>query len=288
MLKLNAVLKYGGASLEDASSVKVLSSHVSNYMTKQPTILVVSAMKGGTNDLELLASYLSEKNISKARELLQKIYDFQVDTMENLFLSNDYCPVYDEIDRILTFDFDEYSGMPYDFICGKIVPVGELMSSVIVSSYLNGAGLKNRLIDARDYMVTSENPVNAQVLFGETEKKMKSIFTRSLLQENPLIVTQGFIGKSSNGLSSTIGREGSDYTAALLGTILEALNLGFWKMRGVDGNPQKISREEFKKIEENSTEGRLLYQKCLDFLIEKKKDFWIINSNDPDSRTLVC
>jgi aspartate kinase len=282
------VNKVGGASIKDASSVKVLSRHVSVYMMKQPTILVVSAMDKATNLLERLALCLSTKNINEARELWQEIYDFHLRIIAKLFPSSDYCPVYNEICKILAFNFGEYYGMPHDFICGKVVPAGELMSSVIISKYFKRTGLKNRLIDARDYMVTTQNHINAQVLFGETEQGMKSIFTGSLLQENPLIITQGFIGKSDIGVSSTIGREGSDYTAALLAIMLGAEHLNFWKKRGVYGNPERISREEFQKIEEDSTKGnRLLYSKCLDLLIEYGRNFRIINFDNPDEKTKV-
>jgi aspartate kinase len=222
-------------------------------------------------------------------ELWQQIFDFHMRTIANLFLSDDYCSVYNEICRILTFDFEKYYGKSYDVICGDILPIGELLSSIIISRYFNRIGLNNKLVDARDYMVTSEKPVGAEVLLLETKQKMNDIFTGDLLQKNPLIITQGFIGKSILGASSTLDREGSDFTATLLGIILGAGILAFWKMRGVIGNPKKISREEFRKKEESGTKSdRLLYEKCLDFLIENEKDFWIINSKDPNSRTLVC
>jgi aspartate kinase len=288
MLRFNA-FKYGGASIENASSIKTLSQHVHNYMGKRSTIVVVSAMKGKTTEFGNLASALSMKDVKQARELWQQIFDFHMRTIANLFPSDDYCSVYNEICKILTFDFDKYYGKSHDIICGDILPIGELISSMIISRYFNRIGLNNKLVDARDYMVTSEEPINAEVLFPETEQGMNSIFTGDLLQKNPLIITQGFIGKSANGRSSTLGREGSDLTAALLGIILEAENLGFWKMRGVYGNPEKISREEFKEIEESGAKSdKLLYDKCLDFLIENNRDFWIINSKDPNSRTLVC
>ena len=281
--------KIGGASIIDASSVKVLSLHVPYYITKQkPTIIVVSAMDKVTNMLEHLALSLFTKNAEKAREFWQKIYDFHIKIMIDLFPSNDFCLVHDEICRVLAFDFDEYYGRPYDFICGKIVPLGELVSSIIISQYFKRVRLSNRLIDARDYMVTTEDYINAQVLFPETEQGMKTIFTGNFLQENPLIITQGFIGKSAMGRPSTIGREGSDYTAALLAIMLEAEHLSFWKKRGVYGNPKKISLEEFKKIEEDSNKGnKLLFHRCLDLLIEYRRSFWIINFDAPETRTLV-
>jgi hypothetical protein len=134
-------------------------------------------------------------------------------------------------------------------------------------------------------MVTSENSIDAEVLFSETEQGIKSIFTGNLIQENRLIITQGFIGKSVNGLLSTIGREGSDYTAILLSIIL-GTELNFWKKRGVDGNPERISLEKFMEIEKKS-EKSLLSSKGLNLLMEYKKTFRINNFDNPYESTVV-
>lgn len=285
-MEVNVVVKVGGASIRDVLSIKTFLSRVQQYM-KEPTIVVVSAMDKVTNMLEFLALCLYEGKQLEAKKAWHEVYDFHMNIVRELFSVEYYREISNEIGKLFIFDIDKYKNKPYDSIYGKIVPLGELASSVIVNCYLDCKGLKNKLVDARDFMVTSENSIDAEVLFSETRRAMKTVFTESFIQENPLIITQGFIGKTPNGFSSTIGREGSDYTAALLGLMPRVNCRKFWKKRGVEGNPPKISFEQFEEIENNSDKGKLLSSKAFQLLKENGKSFEIINFDNLDERTIV-
>jgi len=153
--------------------------------------------------------------------------------IENLFL---------ELECIAEHGFE---GQSYDFIYDQVVPFGELLSSKIVSYYLLGEGVKNQWIDSRNFIITDGRHRDARVKWDDCElmigKRLKP------LAEKNLIITQGFIGKGPNGESTTLGREGSDYSAAIFAYCLDAESVTIWK--DVDGlmnaDPRKFKDAVF-------------------------------------------
>jgi aspartate kinase len=282
------IIKVGGASVFDASSIKMLLQHVRNNM-QRPTIVFISALGKVTNMLEVLVHSLDSNMYPVAVKSLSELYKFHRGIIKNLFPPSREKKILKRLDEILSIeDIDSLIGESFhDLVYSEIIPKGEILSSYIVSSYLNYMGSKNKLVFAPTFIKTDDNFVNANVLLPETEKAAQSIFTEDFIQQNPLIITQGFIGRMVRGIRTTLPREGSDLSAVVAAISLGAESLDFWKKRGIPGNPSKLSYQEFQEVEENSTRGRLLFPQALQLLIENKITFGIINFDNPKERTVI-
>lgn len=244
------VHKFGGASLKDASSIQ----NVSRIIQKQnkPAIIVVSAMGKTTNALEnvVKAAFFKKDNPDIHLEQLKQ-YHSQI--IQQLFSSigskyilkveNRIQKYWDYIEKLIHQPILYPFGQFYD----QIVSVGEIISSIIVSEYLHAIGIEHQWIDIRQVLVTDHQWRSANINFHLSEKKfIEQVLPQ--LQSNHTILTQGFIAGTSSGFSTTLGREGSDYTAALLAFFSNAREVTIWK--DVDGvlnadpryfkNPQKI------------------------------------------------
>jgi aspartate kinase len=187
---------------------------------------VVSAFGKTTNALEnvLKAWIKKEEGIS---EQVARIKVSHMAVISDLFGSE--VKVRDLIEtsfaRLNEYLSGGYSGN-YDFDYDQIVSYGEIWSTIIVSGYLNKAGIKTGWIDIRENIITDERYRDANVLWSESESRIKDSFDFS---SNRIYLTQGFIGGTLTGKTTTLGREGSDYTAAILGNILDACKVVFWK-----------------------------------------------------------
>jgi len=225
------VYKFGGASVKDATAIRNVEQ-VLKRNTDAPLLVVISAMGKTTNKLEALTKACFENSEDKKaifediknfhyeiiQELIKDEYDFY--EVDNLFIELE-CLI--EKSRQSDWDFDQL----YD----QIVSFGELISTKIVGVYLNKSGYKNRFIDARNFVVTDHKYRNGTVNWSITNE----LITQSLkpLVKKQTIITQGFIGRSSNLDTVTLGREGSDYSAAIFAYCLDAESVTIWK--DVDG-----------------------------------------------------
>jgi aspartate kinase len=221
------VFKFGGASVKDAEAVKNVASVLKDY-GQGPLLVVISAMGKITNKLEeLVDAYFFNKDSKKKIFAEVKLFHQQI-TDSLIKDENDYYEVDNlliELECIIEKRRDESS--TYDMEYDKIVPFGELISTKIVSTYLNKFGVKNRWIDARNFVITSSKHRSASVLWEESVPLIQNSL-KPLAERQP-IITQGFIGRDINHKNTSLGREGSDYSAAIFAFGLDAESVTIWK-----------------------------------------------------------
>jgi aspartate kinase len=219
------VFKFGGASVKDADAVKNVAS-ILNKFKDTKKVVVISAMGKTTNALEDVVNNYVKKNEIYA-EYLREIREYHQMVAEQLFDNNHN--VYHKIHAL----FDKVQGFctwntsdNYTFIYDQIISVGELVSTVIVSEYLNTIGLSNTWVDARDLIRTDHSYTDARIEWDTTEAQVKNVIGGI---SSTTIITQGFIGSTSEKFTTTLGREGSDYTASILSYCLNATKMTIWK-----------------------------------------------------------
>jgi aspartate kinase len=218
------VFKFGGASVKDAAGIKNLAKIVSQE--KENLVIVVSAFGKTTNALEkVLKLWLAGEKSYK--EHLENIYSYHSGVVEELFTSGN--SVGNKIDKSFT-KLKEYlqseKKSEYDFEYDQVVSFGEIWSTIIIAGYLRKTGLNAEWIDIRKNLLTDNRYRDANVLWSESTDRIKAVFD---FKKTPLYLTQGFIGGTADGNSTTLGREGSDYTAAILANMLDAECVIFWK-----------------------------------------------------------
>jgi aspartate kinase len=218
------VYKFGGASVKDAAGIKNLATIVSKE--KDNLVVVVSAFGKTTNALEkVLKTWLGNDNNYEG--YLEDVYSYHASVSDELFPEGDSAKAM--IDTSFT-ELRQYlhssvrSG--YDFEYDQVVSYGEIWSTIIVAEYLKKSGFKAEWADIRKYLITDERYRDANVLWGESTNRIRAFFNH---RNSPIFVTQGFIGGTVTGLVTTLGREGSDYTAAILANILDAESVTVWK-----------------------------------------------------------
>lgn len=239
------VFKFGGASVKDAESVKNLTEIVRSY--NEPLVIIVSAMGKTTNAMEELLHHYFKQN-GEMMDSFKKIKSFHTSIVTELFPGDsDVFQLLEEVYIILEEKLNEEPTMTYNFEYDQIVSLGEILSTIIVASYLNENGIPCQWLDIRKILKTDDVYREASVNFSESEKLVEGN-----ISENITYVTQGFIGSTANNITTTLGREGSDYTAALLGFFLNAESVTVWKdVPGVlNADPKWFDNTE--KIEEMS------------------------------------
>lgn len=221
------VFKFGGASVKDATGVKNVARvlHSTGYGN---TLLVLSAMGKMTNAFELLVeAYITDRALVNHQR--SAIEEYHTKIMNDLFSGKH--PIWDDVKRVFT-DLDtfleENTSLDYDYVYDQVVSVAELLSTKIVSAYLNTQGINNQWLDVRDFIRTNSTFRGAEV---DWEWTNRTISTK--LKPEQLYITQGFIARNEQGQTTTLGREGSDYSAGIFAYSLNADALTIWK--DVDG-----------------------------------------------------
>ena len=227
MKKKLKVFKFGGASVKDAVAVKNVASILQNFKD-DPLVIVVSAKGKSTNKLEkIVAAYFGRTG--EANELFHHFKKEHFELIGQLFEAGD--PVFDEVnDAFVAVDWvlEEDPHPNYDFVYDQIVSVGELVSTKIVAAYLNKIGLPTHWLDARDIILTDDIYREGWVQWDQTLENAQSI-TQPLIGKGGFVLTQGFIASTSENFTTTLGREGSDYTAAIFSFCLDADEMTIWK-----------------------------------------------------------
>lgn len=216
--------------MKDAAGVRNVAKILELY--KEDKILaVISAMGKTTNMLEKVAEAFYYKNADVA-EQIKPIRDYHLLIMNELFSEKDH-PVFDVVNNVFAELEWATEGDPtksYDFEYDQVVSIGEVIATRIVSAYLNSNGLENKWMDARDYISTNDTWRNASVNWELTEKNVQEKLVPLFLNEKiKLAITQGFIGVTSENYTTTLGREGSDFTAAIFAHTLPAKDVTIWK-----------------------------------------------------------
>ena len=218
------VLKFGGASVKDANGVRNLVA-VLEKTGHNNTLIVTSAMGKMTNALEdVVAKYFNKKNELDAS--LKAVVQFHKHILIDLF-ENESHPVFKKIDTLfdeLKVFFKTNKSPDYNFVYDQVIGYGELASTTIVSSYLNYKSIKSEWLDVRPLIKTDNYYRYANVNWEATQEAISKT-----VKNNTLYITQGFLGSDANNFTTTLGREGSDYTAAIFGYCLNAKSVTIWK-----------------------------------------------------------
>ncbi len=230
------VFKFGGASVKDSASVKNVARIIWEYHGKTPLVLVVSAMGKTTNALEQLCSHFVEGQKEEMLQLFNRIRSMHLEIASGLFDKNTD-PVFEVLEQSfyqLFYYINEAPGKSYNYEYDRIVSAGEVVSTQIVSAYLRKSGLDNRLFPAQKLIITDAHFRDAQVDWILSARAIQEQLIPYLQQKQnaehpPLVITQGFLGGTPQGFTTTLGREGSDFTAAIIAYALQAKEVVIWK-----------------------------------------------------------
>ena len=224
------IYKFGGASLKNT---KVSFENIYEILKNEKNlIIVISAIDKTTNALEKLVDAYFDNDEFNFKKILNNITDFHINFAKNLYnndLRNEHLrssmkfieDLLSDYWNFISFKFEFY----YDELYDNVVKAGEIISSFLVAEYLKYKQLQIEWVDIQKIIITTANHRDAKVIWKKSKKKVKDRFSNN----NSIFVTQGFIGKSANGANTTLGREGSDYTAAALGYLLNAESVTVWK-----------------------------------------------------------
>ena len=223
------VFKFGGASVNSVERVKNVGDILKLYPNKK-ILVVVSAMGKTTNALEKVVDAFYEGRRDDALQLFQQVRQQHLNTAKYLLVTNALA-----CETQLNSFFTEAEWLlhdkpvkGYDYYYDQVVCIGELLSTSIVSHYLNEIGISNKWIDVRDIFRTDDNFRDAAIDWNFTNDRINDQ-TIKLFNNYNIVLTQGFIGSTDENESTTLGREGSDYTAAVFANLLDAESQTIWK-----------------------------------------------------------
>jgi aspartate kinase len=222
------VFKFGGASVKDAEAVVNVASILKKH-AQQPTVVVISAMGKVTNKLEELvkAYFFKTPDMMKTFEELKK---FHFDILQKL-IPDKNAPIYNDLENVfleMLWAIEEPPAFVFNHHYDQVVSLGEVLSTKIVAAYLNSCGIPCQWLDARGVIQTDNTYREGKVDYDLSEKMVETQL-KPLLKKNKIVITQGFIGGTSENYTTTLGREGSDYTASLLAYFLNAEKVIIWK-----------------------------------------------------------
>ncbi len=223
------VFKFGGASVNSVERIKNVGDILKLYPNEK-ILVVISAMGKTTNALEKVVNAFYENKKEEALQLFQQVKQQHLNTAKFLLVANAVAceeqlnNFFTEVEWLL----HDKPVRDYDYYYDQVVCIGELLSTAIVGHYLNEIGIKNQWIDVRDIFRTDDNFRDAVIDWEFTEERINSQIVK-LFNGYDIVLTQGFIGATDENESTTLGREGSDYTAAVFANLLNASNQTIWK-----------------------------------------------------------
>ena len=229
---IKRVYKFGGASVKDADAVRNLKKIIENE-DRSDLMLVISAMGKTTNGIEKALKEFRDNDGHLPISALQDLMEYHEKIMLDLFESNSEHSVFEAVTNLfldLYLNLQE-TGYDYDYQYDQTISFGEMLSTTIISAFLNENGIKNQLLDARNYIITDHTFRSANVDFDESRLRIEKLQQE---HDGTMYIVQGFIGSSTKPVvTTTLGREGSDYTGAIFANLLDANELSVWK--DVDG-----------------------------------------------------
>lgn len=248
---ISKVFKFGGASIKDADSVRNMLSILKGF-DQEKLLVVVSAMGKTTNALEALLTHSRNRDQHIFEKEFRQLKQYHKEIVSELFKTNECQIVLNQLETMFTALEKQFSRKvtDYDQHYDATVSYGELLSTAILMAFMQTHGFKVKLLDARNYIITDYRYRYAEVNWDETKSRInKSISGNSDIQ---VFLTQGFIGGTLDGSPTTLGREGSDYTAAIFAACLAAKEVWIWKdVHGLlNADPKQFSNT--KKINEIS------------------------------------
>ncbi|MEC8602508.1 MAG: aspartate kinase [Bacteroidota bacterium] len=279
------IFKFGGASVKDALGVKNLVNVVSKKGDKN-TVVVVSAMGKTTNALEKIVSNYF-KNTNDLDFLILELYNYHKNIMNDLF--DEKHQIFNEVSILfqkLKFFLENNKSPNHSFVYDQIVAYGEIISTTIINSYLNNKNIDSTWIDARDCIKTDSNYRGGNVQWVDTQKNICN-----KIKKGKINVTQGFIASDKNNFNTTLGREGSDYTAAIFAYSLNSESVTIWKdVPGVlNGDPKVFSNSKLldqisysEAIELAFYGASVIHPKTLQPLQKKEIPLYVKSFLNPD------
>lgn len=282
------VYKFGGASVKDPEGIRNLEAIV----RKEPgnLVIVVSAFGKTTNALEqVLKTWMAGDE--GYRNLLDNLYNYHDSVACGLFAGgNSALGMIDNSFAMLREYLESAKKEDYDFEYDQIVSYGEIWSTIIIAEYLLKSGLNSEWIDIRGNLITDDRHRDADILWTESTSRIKSVFN---FRDRDIYVTQGFIGSTIAGSTTTLGREGSDYTAALLANILDAEKVVAWKdvpgLLNADpkwlDNTEKLEEVSYREAVEMTFSGaKVIHPKTIKPLHNKNIPLHVKSFISPDER----
>lgn len=278
-----SVFKFGGASIKDVASIKNVGEILKSY-SDYNLVVVFSAIGKVTNMLELVVEAYVQKK-SDPFEELKKVKDFHAAILGALFDENH--AIFDEVNNLfveIEWIIEEAPNQDYGYDYDQIVSIGEFVSTKIMSAYLDAIGFKNTCYDSRDLIRTDNTHRNAKVDWLTTTKLIKNNI------KSKHSITQGFLGCTSENFTTTLGREGSDFSAAILAFSLDAKEVVIWKdvpgMMNADpkyfDNPTLLPRISFDEAIELAFFGaKVIHPKTIQPLKKKSIPLFIKSFEEP-------
>jgi aspartate kinase len=223
------VFKFGGASINSAERIQNTAAILDSFKGEK-ILVIISAMGKTTNALEKVVDAFFEGRKDDTLQLFEQVKQSHLAIVKYLITRN-----WKQAEEELKAFFTEVEWLlhdkpvrEYDYYYDQVVCCGELLSTSLVSLYLNESGIKNKWIDVRDIVRTDDNFRDAAIEWNFTQQKITSEI-EPLFREYDLVITQGFIGATDENESTTLGREGSDFSAAIFANILNAEAQTIWK-----------------------------------------------------------
>jgi aspartate kinase len=241
------VFKFGGASVQSIDRIKAVADILQSH-SGEKILVVVSAIGKTTNALEKVVEAFYNNHKEEALQLFEAVKQSHLTTAKYLLVTH-YNAALEQLSNFFTeveWLLHDKPVRDFDYYYDQVVCAGELLSTGIVSAYLNEAGIANSWIDVRDIVRTDNNFRDANIDWAFTQQKINDEIL-PLFEDNDIVITQGFIGATDDNESTTLGREGSDYTAAVFANMLEAESQTIWKdVEGVmNADPKQFPDARF-------------------------------------------
>lgn len=290
------VFKFGGASVKDSHAVKNVAAILKRY-EGQKIIVVISAMGKTTNLLETIVDALWHKDQVKFFAQIENCLAFHLTILNELIPNND-APIHAEINAIfndLATKFSKPVSANYDFEYDQIVSLGELVSTKIVNAYLQSISIDSKWLDIRSVIRTNHLYRDASVDWELTMSLSNSVIL-PLFNSTDFLITQGFLGNTAENFTTTLGREGSDYSAGILAFCTDAENVTIWKdvpgMLNADPkyfeNTVKLDQISFKEAIELSYYGAsIIHPKTIKPLQNKGIPLLVKSFQDPEAEGTI-
>lgn len=233
------VFKFGGASINSIARIENVAKIIQLYKG-QKILIIISAMGKVTNALERVTEEFYAGNQEQALSLFKELKEEHLHVAKQL--AGGIIPQFNDLFTEVEWLLHDKPVRNYDYYYDQIVCIGELLSTVIVSHYFNHINLKNKWIDVRDVIRTDDNFRDAYIDWKYTSMQVAAT-VQPIFNTEDLIITQGFIGSTDENESTTLGREGSDFSAAIFANLLDAESLSIWKdVEGVmNADPKKFT-----------------------------------------------
>lgn len=286
------VFKFGGASVKDASAVKNVTEII-RLFDGEKLLIVVSAMGKTTNALEIVVDALCKRDKSTFDEKTAELKSFHLTIVNQLFESKEH-PVFDQLHEVfqgLETRYNEAVPDNYNYEYDQVVSLGEVLSTLIVEAYIRKCGFSSQWIDARRLVRTNNVFRDADIDWKRTEELIREN-TLPLFAQKDVLITQGFVGHTPELLTTTLGREGSDFTAGIFAYCLNAENVTIWKdvpgMLNADpkyfNNTVKLDKISFQEAIELSYYGAsVIHPKTLKPLQNKNISLFVKSFVDPQA-----